>query len=172
MTAASDILVVAFLPLAALRALSGRGPARWLPAGALLLGLGAQLMVRLVADASRGLDPEWTRCASPVPSQPRLVPLTVLGERFTGDPRAEPGFLGAAIAAWLVALVVLVAAARTPRRDLLFPLVAAAHALILYLLPSMLAGVFTPRYAAAPAMLLIAATASASAGRRRAGSRR
>jgi len=172
-TAASDILVMAYLPLAALRALTGRGAARWLPTGALLVGLATQLLVRLVTDASRGLDPELNpvRLAGAVVA--RLVPLAVLGERFTGDPRAEADFLVAAAAAWLVALVVLVASVRTAaRRDLLFPLVAAAHALVLYLLPSMLAGVFTPRYAAAPAMLLISAAAAVlgrpSSGRQRA----
>ena len=157
LTAASDILVVVFVPLAVARVIIVRGGRGLIPVSCFLAGLATQVLVRLVNAAPRELAPELdpVRLAGGVVG--RLVPLSVLGERWAGEPGSSVRFLLAAGVAWLVVGAVLWAATKASGDGRTFAAIAVVHALGLYLLPTIATGVFTARYAAAPAMLLVAA---------------
>jgi hypothetical protein len=159
LTAGSDVLVVVFVPLAVVRLWMVRSWRGWVPVGALAAGLAAQVSVRLLNDASRDLAPELdpVRLAGGVAG--RLVPLSLMGERWAGMPGASAQFLLAAATAW-AAVVAVLWVSRRGGDGVDLAVVAAGHALVLYLLPSMATGVFTARYAVAPAMLLLVAGAA------------
>lgn len=173
LTGASDIVAVLFVPLALARLRSVPGPRGWLPSVGLLLGLCVQLVVRVVNEAPRELSPTLDPVWAAAGVVGRMVPLSVLGDRWVGEPGGDAGFLAVVVAAWTVvaAFCLLALAGGLARRSFLW--VALAHALALYVVPIVLSGVLTPRYIAAPAMLLVAAGAyvvseSGSAWRRRA----
>jgi hypothetical protein len=171
LTAASDILVLAFLPLAAARLHVRRDRHSGLLAGLLLAGVIAQVLGVLTGSSSRevSLDPVRPLTGYLL----RVVPSALLGERWLPEGAVGPGRIALAAIAWslLAAVVVIVIRGRTMPR---WPLaaVAAAHSIALYALPVVLTGVATPRYAFAPALLLLTALVatlgprqSAAAGR-------
>jgi hypothetical protein len=124
---------------------------------AALLGLGVAVQVAglLTGSSSRQLSPNPVRGLKGYVV--RAVPDALLGQRWLGTHVGGTGLALAALA-WLI----LAAAAVVVWRRLVAPawplaLAAAVHSVALYVLPVLLSGVATPRYAVAPAMLLIAA---------------
>jgi len=160
LVAASDILTVAYLPLALVRAARRREDGTRDRHGivlAALLGLGVAVQVVGLAtgSSSRQLSPNPVRGLKGY--LVRAVPDALLGQRWLGTHVGGTGLALAALA-WLI----LAAAAVVAWRRLVAPawplaLTAAVHSVVLYVLPVLLSGVATPRYAVAPAMLLIAA---------------
>ena len=173
LVAGSDILTVVFVPLALWRAVR-RGPDRTrerhgvLLAAALAVGLATQFAGLLTGSGDRPLSPNPVRAATGY--LVRAVPAPLVGQRWLG---ATVGgrWLALAVLAWLVvgAVVLVALASRVgpagPRRPLAglvrpnWPLAVAAalHSAALYGLPVLLSGVATPRYAVAPAMLIVTA---------------
>lgn len=170
LTALSDLLVVALLPLALLRLRAVPGWTGRAPALALGGGVALQVFVKATAGASRDLDPT----ADPVLLLGgyvlRVVPTALFGERWVGtDLSGSPRVLGSAAAA---AAIVAALAWLAMRRRATGPLVAAAvllaHSVVFWVLPVGLSGLATPRYVLAPALLLVAAVvvlATAATGR-------
>lgn len=155
----SDILTVVFLPLAGWRWWRDRDH-RTL--GAFGLGMAAQAAAVVFGPDGRQFSPE------PVMWAPwwviRAVPAGLLGERWFGTGGVDTRWLILAAAAWaMVAGFVLVSLRRfrksPPAAWRVLVILAAVHAVAVYALPVALSGQATSRYAAAPAMLLIAALA-------------
>jgi hypothetical protein len=153
--ALSDVLTLALVPLALLR-LAARRDRHSAVLGTLLTGgVLVQIAGLLTGSASRPLSPD--------PLQPvtgyvlRVVPSTMLGERWFST-HVDARWLVLAAVAWLlVAAAVAVAVFRFSAPAWPLAAAAAAASLALYLLPVALSGVATPRYAAAPGMLLVTA---------------
>jgi hypothetical protein len=163
LVAASDILVLVFAPLALLRMLRGRlgfgrdrlGTALGV---ALIAGIGLQFVGLATGASSRALSPNPVKALTGFVL--RAVPPTLIGEQALGtDVNAR--WLGLAALAWLiVAVIVSVALAKLTSPAWTFAVVAFVHSVGLYALPVVLSGTATVRYAAAPAMLLVAAFAA------------
>ncbi len=153
--AMSDLLVLAFVPLALWlwwRRRNGQSLSVLLALGT---GLFAQALTVLLGPGGRELNPE------PVKWAPwwaiRAVPTSTLGQRwFPSD--VDVRWLALAAVAWiLVGLFVFFTFKRTLTDRWQLALLAGAHCVAVYALPVMLSGQATPRYAAAPAMLLVTA---------------
>jgi hypothetical protein len=170
--AASDILTLAFVPLALARALHrpagpfadrSRRPGRRDGFGialAALLGLGLALQFAGLASgsSSRQLAPDPVLAVSGFVL--RAVPGALVGERWLGA-GVNARWLALAGLAWLlVAAAGAVAWARLTRPAWTLAAVAGLHAAALYALPVLLSGTATFRYAAAPAMLVVTALAA------------
>lgn len=178
LVAASDILVVVFIPLALWRALrpatfaspTTRDPARArhgvLPGAALATGLVVQFAGLLTGSSERELTPDPVRAVTGFLL--RAVPAPLVGERWLGDEITMRWVLLAAVAWLVVGAVVLLAWLRTRRPDVVpaaaavqpaWPLAIAAalHSAGLYMLPVLLSGTATPRYAVAPGLLVVTA---------------
>jgi len=156
LTALSDILIVAFLPLAALRWLLRRDRYSAVLAGLLAIGIMVQMTARFTGSGSRDLT------LDPLPPVTgyllRAVPATVLGERWLPEAGADPRRLALAAAAWLLlAVVLLVAVRRVTSPRWVLAGAAAAQSVVLYGLPVVLTGVAPSRYAVAPGLLLVVA---------------
>jgi hypothetical protein len=147
----SDILTVVFLPLALWRWWKKRDH---YTLGAFGVGLVAQAGVVLFGQSERAFTPE------PVMWAPwwaiRAVPTGFLGERWFGGGGVDTGWLLLAAMAWVVIAGFVLFAWRDWRG---VATLAALHCVAVYALPVALSGQATSRYAAAPAMLLIAALA-------------
>jgi hypothetical protein len=161
LTALSDILVLVFLPLAAVRLLVRRDRYSAVLAGVLAVGIAIQLSGLAAGSSARddiSLDP-----IQPISGYVlRAVPAGLVGERWLPEAGADPLRLALAALAWLLlAAAALVAVRRisAPR----WPLAAAAaiHSIGLYALPVILTGIAPPRYALAPALLLLVALVAA-----------
>ncbi|WP_020523192.1 hypothetical protein [Catelliglobosispora koreensis] len=153
--AMSDLLVLVFVPLALWlwwRRRNGQSLSVLLALGT---GLVAQALTVLLGPGGRELNPE------PVKWAPwwaiRAVPTSTLGQRwFPSD--VDVRWLALAAVAWiLVGLFVFFTFKRTLTDRWQLALLAGAHCVAVYALPVMLSGQATPRYAAAPAMLLVTA---------------
>jgi hypothetical protein len=160
LVAASDILTVAFIPLALWRALRG-SPGRRLDrhgtilAAALGVGLAAQFAGLLSGASSRSLTLDALTAFGGYVL--RAVPAGVLGERWVGTQTSARGVAFAAVAWLLIGVAVLMARSRLVRPHWPLAITAAAHSLVLYVLPVFLSGAPTPRYAVAPALLMVTA---------------
>jgi hypothetical protein len=155
----SDLLVLVFAPLALWLWWRRRSPYSLAVGIALAIGLTAQAAAVLFGQSDRQLHPE------PVKWAPwyiiRAVPESVLGQRwFPADVNVR--WLLLAAIAWLVVLAVALYAFRTRSRSTGWRLAALAgvYSVAVYALPVALSGQATPRYAAASAMLLVAAAAA------------
>jgi hypothetical protein len=119
-------------------------------------GLAVQLAGLLFGSSSRHLSPN--------PIKPligylvRVVPSPLVGQRWLGTGEVHTRWLVLAGVAWLVLAAVAVLAWRGPVRPG-WPLAITAllHSVALYVLPVLLSGEATTRYALAPAMLLVTA---------------
>ncbi|MEU4695289.1 hypothetical protein [Actinoplanes sp. NPDC023714] len=154
LVAGSDILVLAYLPLAAFRLVNRDRHGRLL-AGALGLGLVLQVAGLLSGSSERALalDPVGAVAGYVL----RAVPAPLIGQRWLGDDVNGRWVVLAGIA-WLVVAAALVVALRRVTRPLWVLAVAAAlQSALMYLLPVVLSGAATPRYAVAPAMLVVVA---------------
>jgi hypothetical protein len=154
LVAASDILVLAYLPLALFRARRREWHAVTL-LGVLTAGLALQFLGLLTGASDRPLS------LNPVSAVTgfvlRAVPAPLIGQRWLGT-ETGPRMLVLAAVAWvLVAAAVAVALARVSRPDWALAAAAAVHAAALYVLPVVLSGFATPRYAVAPALLVLTA---------------
>ncbi|HZM80822.1 MAG TPA: hypothetical protein VFC19_34300 [Candidatus Limnocylindrales bacterium] len=167
----SDILTVVFLPLALWRWWKKRDhvayPTRQPPnpqplsMAAFGVGLAVQASAVLFGQSERAFTPE------PVMWAPwwviRAVPTGFLGERWFGTGGVDTRWLLLAGVAWVVLLGFVLASWKSASwKSLTWKgLVALAiiHCVAVYALPVALSGQATSRYAAAPAMLLIAALA-------------
>lgn len=151
----SDILTVVFLPLAVWRWWKQRDHLTLAAFGA---GLAAQAAAVLFGQSERGFTPE------PVMWAPwwaiRAVPTGLLGERWFGSGGVDMRWLILAAVAWLVLAVFALLSFRSFRSVALVVGLAVVHCVAVYALPVALSGQATSRYAAAPAMLLIAALAA------------
>ncbi len=159
LAAGSDILVLAFLPLAALRWYVRRDRYSAVLGGLLTLAVAVQVSGLLTGSSSRTLAPNPARAV--IGYGVRAVPSAVLGQRaFPAKVNVE--WLALAALAWvLVAVAVLVALRSTlVRPQWTFAVTAAVYSVVLYVLPVTLSGVATPRYAVAPAMLVVAVLAA------------
>lgn len=163
LVAASDILTMIFVPLALVRALRRPSLGRRDLHGTVLvaaLGVGVALQVLglLVGSSSRALSPDPVRAVTGYVV--RAVPSALIGERWLG-PDVNARWLALAGLAWVLVAAALIAAGARMTRPL-WPLAVAAlvHSAALYALPVLLSGTATPRYAAAPAMLLATALAA------------
>ncbi|MFF0373984.1 hypothetical protein [Actinoplanes missouriensis] len=154
LVATSDILVLAYVPLAVFRAI-GRDRLGRIMAGALGLGLAVQMLGLLAGSSSRELAPDPVTAVAGFLL--RAVPAPLVGQRWLGADLNARWVLLAGFA-WLVVVAALLVAARRVTRPLwLLAAVAALHSAALYLLPVLLSGVAAPRYAVAPAMLVVVA---------------
>jgi hypothetical protein len=161
LVAGSDILVLAYLPLALLRATrrlpdSRRDRYGMLLTGLLSAGLAVQIAGLLAGSSSRPLSP------SPVPVVTgvllRVVPSALIGEVWLGPNPHHVRWLALTAVAWLLLAVVAVVVWRRRTRPVWpLALIAAVHCVGLYALPVVLEGLAIPRYAAAPVMLLVTA---------------
>jgi hypothetical protein len=177
--ALSDVLTVVFLPLAVWRWWRDRDH---FTLGAFLLGLAAQASAILFGPPS---GREFA--LEPVMWAPwwviRAVPTGLLGERWFGSGGVDTRWLILAAAAWLLILVVLIMVlkpfstawrnrsqslesrhavdngSRTMIDAKWVGVLLGAHCVAVYAMPVALSGQATSRYAAAPAMFLIAALA-------------
>jgi hypothetical protein len=156
LVATSDILVLVYVPLALFRAVRrDRDRLGKVLAGALAFGLAAQLAGLLAGTSQRDLAPDPVHAV--VGFLLRAVPAPLVGQRWLGGDVDARWVLLAGFA-WLVAGAALVAGLRRVTRPLwLLAAVAALHSAALYLLPVLLSGVAAPRYAVAPAMLVVVA---------------
>jgi len=158
----SDILTVVFLPLVLWRWWKQRDHFTLAAFGA---GLAAQAATVLFGQGERAFTPE------PVMWAPwwaiRAVPTGLLGERWFGAD-VDMRWLILAAVAWVVLAVFVLAAfawrspSEEPRHRAFAWRIAAVgvvHCVAVYALPVALSGQATSRYAAAPAMLMIAALA-------------
>lgn len=161
-TVTSDLLALAFLPLAAARLAARRDRHTVALAVALCGGLAVQFGGLVFNDNPRSLgepkfDPVWALLQFAL----RPVPQSLVGQRFTGaDPHAAGYLLWAAIGWLLVLAVVLVALRRRSAHQWLVALVLTAQAAALYAESVMASGLAAPRYAAAPALLILSALAT------------
>lgn len=159
--AASDILTLAFVPLALARAAHRPAAGRRfgvLLAGLLGLGLVVQFAGLASGSSSRQLTPDPVLAASGFVL--RAVPGALIGERWLGSSVDTAWLVLAALAWLLVAAAVLLALLRLTRPAWALAAVAGLHAAALYALPVFLSGTATFRYAAAPAMLVVTALAA------------
>jgi hypothetical protein len=168
--AASDILVMVFVPLALWRALrrqagGGREPLGGALGSALALGLVIHIAGLVAGTSERELAPSPVQAVSGWIL--RAVPAPLVGERWLGG-EITARWIALAGVAWLVVGAIVLLAYLSPRRPDLPPalavrpswtlaIAAAAHSAGLYMLPVVLSGVATPRYAVAPALLVIVA---------------
>jgi hypothetical protein len=160
LVAASDILVLAFVPLALVRALRRDGTGRRDGHGIVLAGLlGAGLVLQLSGLLTGASSRQVS--ASPVTAVTgyvsRAVPWGLLGERAVGPTGTARWAAMAALAWLLVALAAGLAWARLTRPAWPLAVVAVLHSAALYALPVVLSGYATPRYAVPAAMLLVTA---------------
>jgi hypothetical protein len=161
LVAASDILVLAFIPLALARALrrtpDGRRDRHGIVLAALLgLGLVAQFAGLIFGSSSRALSPNPIRAM--IGYVLRVAPAPVVGQRWLGTGEVHTRWLVLAGVAWLVLATVAVLAWRGPvRPGWALAVTALLHSVALYVLPVLLSGVATTRYALAPVMLLVTA---------------
>lgn len=156
LTALSDILIVVFLPLAALRWLLRRDRYSVVLSTLLTVGVLVQLTARFTGSGSRDLT------LDPLPPVTgyllRAVPAAILGERWLPEAGADPRRLALAAVAWLLLVVaLLVAVRRVTQPRWVLAGAAAVHSVVLYGLPVVLTGVAPSRYAVAPGLLLIVA---------------
>jgi hypothetical protein len=159
LVATSDILVVTFVPLAlylCLRRPRGRYPV--VLAGVLGLGIAIQLAGLVAGSSQRQLDPDPVVAVTGFVL--RAVPAPLIGERWLGDSVGTRWVVLAAVAWLMVGAAMVAAYARLTRPAWFLAVVAAVHAAALYLLPVLLSGVATPRYAVAPALLVVTALAA------------
>ncbi|MEH1125138.1 hypothetical protein [Micromonospora sp. CPCC 206061] len=155
---ASDIVTVVFVPLALWRALrrpdgAARDRHGIMLAGALGAGLLIQFAGLLSGSSERELSPNPVLAVSGFLL--RAVPAPLVGERWLGE-SVDARWIALAAIAWLVVgAATLVAYTRRTRPARTLAVVAGLHAAALYMVPVLLSGVATPRYAVAPAMLVI-----------------
>lgn len=154
--ATSDILVVALLPLAIARIAVRRDRYGAVLAAVLTSGVALQLLALFTGASSRETDLDPVRAG--VGYLLRAVPGTLIGPRWLGGDHTSARWLVLAAVAWLIVVAaVLVALRHRARPQWTLAAVAAAHSVVLYVLPVLLSGVATERYALAPAMLLVVA---------------
>ncbi|MFI7284557.1 hypothetical protein ACIBOV_30300 [Micromonospora chersina] len=157
---ASDILSVVFVPLVLWRAFRpADGPRRdrhgVVLAGALALGVAVHLAGLLTGSSGRQLSPDPVRAVASYLL--RAVPAPLVGERWLGG-EIDARWLVLAAVAWLaVGAVVLLAFARLTGPAWPLAIAAALHGAALYILPVFLSGTAAPRYAVAPALLVVTA---------------
>ncbi|WP_433318570.1 hypothetical protein [Micromonospora chersina] len=158
LVAASDILCVVFVPLVLWRASRpADGPRRdrhgVVLAGALALGLAVHFAGLLAGSSGRHLSPNPVRAVAGYLL--RAVPAPLVGERWLGG-EVDARWLALAAVAWLaVGAVVLLAFARLTGPAWPLAIAAALHGAALYVLPVFLSGTAAPRYAVAPALLVV-----------------
>jgi hypothetical protein len=161
----SDILVLAYLPLALLRATRRMPDGRrdrygLLLAGVLGTGLAIQVAGLLLGPSSRPLSPNPVPVATGIVL--RVVPSALIGEEWLGANPHHASWLAWTAVAWLLFAVAVIAAVRRWTRPIWpLALVAGLHCIGLYALPVMLQGLAIARYAAAPVMLLVTALVAA-----------
>jgi hypothetical protein len=150
----SDLLVLVYAPLALLLWWRRRSTYSLAVGVALAIGLVAQAAAVLFGPAGRELHPE------PVKWAPwyilRAVPEAVWGQRWFGA-SVDARWLVLAALAWVALLGAALYAVRTRRTEWRLAALAAVASVAVYALPVALSGQATPRYAAAPAMLLVTA---------------
>lgn len=155
LVAGSDILTLVYLPLALVRVWNRRD--RYSAGLLAVLSLGLAVQVVGLATGSS------TRSTSPNPIEAvrgllvRGLPSALLGENWLGS-KVDTHWLILAGVAWLLLVIVVgLGLLRLTRPHWALAIVALLHAGALYALPVTLQGVATPRYAAAPAMLIVTA---------------
>jgi hypothetical protein len=152
----SDILVIALLPLAVVRLAVRRDRYSAVLAGVLGSGLAVQVLGLLTGASERDTDLNPVRAAAGYLL--RAVPGALAGSRWLGTDHTSVRWLALAAVAWLlVGLAVLAALRGLTRPAWTLAAVAAVHSVGLYVLPVLLSGVATQRYALAPAMLVVVA---------------
>ena len=162
LTVTSDLLALAYLPLAAIRVAARRDRHSTLLASVLVAGLAAQFGGLVLHDNPRDLapprlDPVWALVSFVL----RPVPQVLVGERLLpGEVKSLAG-LALVAAAWIVVLAVATAAWRrwTEPRPVL-AVVLFVQAVVLYCEAVMAGGLAVPRYAVAPALMVLAALAA------------
>lgn len=160
LVAASDIVAVVFVPLALWRAFrrpegAGRDRHGLALGGGLAAGLLIQFAGLMSGSSERELSPDPVLAVTGFLL--RAVPAPLIGERWLGED-VNARWVALAAVAWLiVGAVALVAYVRRTRPAWTLAVVAGLHAAALYMVPVLLAGIATPRYAVAPAMLVVTA---------------
>jgi hypothetical protein len=157
LVAASDILVVALVPLAVFQFLRLRGRYRATLASVLAAGVALQLLGLVLGASSRDTELDPVRAGTGYLL--RAVPAALVGSRWLGDDHRSVRWLALAAVAWLlvVAVVLLAWRRRLPRPAWTLAALAGVHSVALYALPVFLSGTAPGRYALAPAMLLVVA---------------
>jgi hypothetical protein len=168
LVAASDIIALVYVPLALLRAVR-RGESRTREgiamAVALALGLALQFAGLLGGGSQRELAPDPVR--SVLGWFLRAVPAPLVGQRWLGSDLNARWVVLAALAWIVVAAAVVLALRGVTRPAWVLAGAAVQHSAALYVLPVFLSGVAAPRYAVAPAMLLVVALVALLQGEQR-----
>jgi hypothetical protein len=157
LVATSDILVLAYLPLALFRAFTRTGSRKFgqVLAGALAIGLVVQFAGLASGSSERDVSPDPVRAA--VGFVLRAVPAPLIGQRWLGHDVGARWIALAALAWLLVAVALVVALRGLTRPAWVLAGAAALQSAALYVLPVVLSGVAAPRYAVAPALLVVVA---------------
>lgn len=156
LVATSDILVLALLPLAAVRAIAKRDRYSAVLAAVLASGVALQLLGLLTGASERETDLNPVRAGAGYLL--RAVPGALAGSRWLGPDHTSVRWLVLAGLAWLLVAAAVFAAARGLTRPAwTLAAVAAVHSVALYALPVLLSGEAIERYAVAPAMLVVVA---------------
>jgi hypothetical protein len=152
----SDILVIALLPLAVVRFALRRD--RYSGVLAAVFGAGVALQLLGLATGASDRETDLNPVRAVVGYLLRAVPEALAGSRWLGTDHTSVRWLALAAVAWLlVGLAVLAALRGLTRPAWTLAAIAAVHSVALYALPVVLSGTATPRYALAPAMLLVVA---------------
>jgi hypothetical protein len=161
-TVTSDLLALAYLPLLAVRIVTQRDRHSALLAGVLVAGLAGQFGGLLLNQNPRDfapprLNPAWALASFGL----RPVPQMLLGERLFPDDVKSSAALALTGVAWLIVLaLVALARRRWTRPRPVLTLVLFAQAAALYCEAVMAGGVAVPRYAVAPALMVLAGLAA------------
>jgi hypothetical protein len=156
LVATSDILVLAYVPLALFRFFhKEEGRLGKILGGALALGLVVQFIGLATGSSERELDPNPVRAA--VGYLLRAVPAPLIGQRWLGHQIGARWVALAAVAWLLVAVAFVVALRGLTRPAWVLAGAAVIQSAALYVLPVVLSGVAAPRYAVAPALLVVVA---------------
>jgi hypothetical protein len=156
LVAASDILVVALLPLAVVRLAARRDRHSAVLAGVFAAGMTLQLLGLVTGASSRDTDLNPVRAG--VGYLLRAVPAALVGSAGLGPDHTSVRWLALAALAWSAVLAaVLLARRRQTGPPWMLVGAAALHSVVLYVLPVFLSGTATERYALAPGMLVVVA---------------
>jgi hypothetical protein len=157
----SDPTTIVLAPLAVLRAVLLRGVRGWAPGGVLLAGFAIQMIPRVAGHTDRAFTPlALSPLKIPIYYAHDVMAGGLFGDRLPGRSITSPRAMVFVVLA-LIVLGLLAGLAWTRRRtpSTWLAVIIFGQGVLLYAGPVVLAGTATPRYALAPALLLLSAAA-------------
>ncbi|WP_322778367.1 hypothetical protein [Frankia sp. Cas4] len=157
----SDPTMILLAPVALLRGLLLRGVRGWAPGAVLLAGFVVQMIPRVTGNTDRAFEPlALSPLKIPVYYAHNVVAGGLFGDRLPGRSVTSPR---AALFILLAVMVLGVFAALAWKRrrapSSWLAMIMVGQSVLLYTGPVLLAGAATPRYALAPALILLSAAA-------------